>query len=753
MSRPRRILGIVANLGLALAAPLLVLLGVNGLLALSGYGTPTTFLLPAAPPHGAVRIPNPDFALQFVPRSLSRGVQPFALRPTDQGPRVFVLGESAAAGDPEPPFGFARALDVLLREYTTGRRVEIVNTAMTAMNSHVIRRIAAEIAEQRPAVFVVYMGNNEVVGPFGPRTLPEWIYDRGWLVRSLLVARRSRLGQLFLSWSGQQAGPGREWRGMEAFLDRQVPADDPRLQRMYGYFESNLRDVIRAADRAGASVVLATVPINLRSCAPFGSLHRPGLSADALASWSRHFDAGRDAQRAAAVAGALAAWAEATAIDDRWADLFFARAQCTAALDEREEARHLWARARDLDSLRFRADGRINRIIRDVAARPQARDVLLLDLEETISAAAEGGTPGDDLLVDHVHLDFGANVIAARATFEALRSRLGGVQFRALPQDPAELEALVRRRLVYDARAELQIASTMYQRKTRPPFVGQLDHDAEMARLREQLVALRAAARAVTWPDREQALLAAVAARPEDDVLVQRLAEHYGQGGQVDRAFALLEPRLRLAPYDGDLRSAWFDALTRAGRTAEAVAFLGTGADGRPTGRVDALVQVGSKLIQLGRGDLAGPVFHEVVTADPDNVQALMNLGALAVQAGDAATAVRHLTRALELAPDAAQAMVTLASASVMLGRTEEGLRWYRAATEADPHNHLAWYGLALLRFNAGAFRESIQDLTRVTELNPEYVDGHRLLAAAYDRLGETRRAAEEQRLAEAFQS
>jgi tetratricopeptide (TPR) repeat protein len=445
----------------------------------------------------------------------------------------------------------------------------------------------------------------------------------------------------------------------------------------------------------------------------------------------------------------MGAYEEAAAIDDRWADLSFVMAQCTAALGD--DARHLWARARDLDTLRFRADGRINRIIREVAASPRARTVALMDLEETISAAATGGTPGDDLLVDHVHLDFGANVIAARATFEALRPLLAGVHVREIPQDPAELEALVRRRLVYDARAELQIASTMYQRKTRPPFVGQLDHDAEMARLRDRLVALRASARSVAWGDREQALLAAVAARPDDGVLVQRLAEHYGQGGQVDRAFALVEPRLRLAPYDGDLRGAWFDALIRAGRTAEAVAFLGTGADGRPIGRVDALVQVGSKLIQLGRADLAGPVFQQVAAADPDNVQALMNLGALAVQAGDAAAAVRHLTRALELEPDSAQAMVTLASASVMQGRIDDGLRWYRAATEADPNNHLAWYGLGLLHFNAGALPESVQDLLRVTELNPEYVDGHRLLAAAYERLGDSARAAEERRLADAF--
>jgi tetratricopeptide (TPR) repeat protein len=746
MPRARTIL---ANAGLALGAPALVLLLLNGLLALAGYGTPTAFFLPAAPPHEEIRVANPDFALQFVPRSLSRGAQPIALQSKrDDTVRVFVLGESAAAGDPEPAFGFARALDVLLREYTTGKRVEIVNAAMTAMNSHVIRRIAAECAGQQPDVFVVYMGNNEVVGPYGPRALPAAIYDQPWLVRALMAARRSRLGQLFLSWTGRDAGAGREWRGMEAFLDRQVPADDRRLGRMYGYFEANLRAVIGSARGAGATVLLATVPINLRSCAPFGSSHRADLAPDARERWGGRFDAGRAAQGAGDCRAALGAWADAAAIDDRHAELAFAMAQCAAVLGEPDEARRRWTQARDLDTLRFRADSRIEEIVRDVGAT-SGPDVILLDLERAIAGAADGGTPGDDLFVDHVHLDFRGNVIAARTTFEALRGRLAGVEFRALPRDASELEALVGRRLVYDARSEQQIASLMYRRKTRPPFVGQLDHEKEMAALRGRLVTLRAAARGVSWADRERALHDAVEARPDDGVLVQRLSEHWGQAGQTDRAFAFLEERLRRAPYDGDLRNAWVDALTRAGRANEAVDFLAAG-------RMDpqqALAWVGSSLIEQGRGDLAGPLFLEVVARDPDDPQALLNLGSLALQRGDAATAISRLTRALEVAPDSARAMVSLASAYVLQGRPDEGLRWYRAATAADPNEHLAYYGIALQRLNAGALRESVQDLRRVTELEPEFVDGHRTLATVYERLGEQHLAAEQQGLADAFQN
>jgi tetratricopeptide (TPR) repeat protein len=754
MSAPRRVLGTLANLGLAVAAPTLALLLLNALLAIAGYGTPTAFFLPAPPPHQEVRIGNPDYALQFVPRALARGSQPIALQPKRADTaRVFVLGESAAAGDPEPLFGFARALDVLLREYTGGRRVEIVNTAMTAMNSHVIRRIAAECAGQQPDAFVVYMGNNEVVGPFGPRALPEAVYDHGRLVRALMAARRSRLGQLFLSWTGQAEGPGREWRGMEAFLEHQIPADDRRLQRMYQHFAANLGDVIGAARSAGASVLLATVPINLRWCAPFGSMHRNDLVPQSLERWTRHFEDGRAAERAGDCPGALRAWAQAAAIDDRYADLPFVAARCAAAVGERDQASRQWARARDLDSLRFRADSRIEEIVRDAAAKTRGDGVVLVDLEQAITAAADAGVPADDLFVDHVHLAFRGNLIAARATFEALRGRLAGVEFRPLPADGGELEALVRRRLVYDARAELEIASLMYARKIRPPFVGQIDHEGEMAALRSRLVMLREAARGVSWAEREQALRAALEARPEDGPLVQRLSEHYGQGGQNDRALALLEDRLRRAPYDGDLSGAWVNALTRAGRVDEAVDFLCRATGGPPMDRERALAWVGSRLLVYGQADPARPLFLEMVAHDPHNEQALLNLGSLAVQGGDAPTAIGHLTRALEVAPDSAQAMVSLASAYVLQGRPDEALRWYRAAADADPQNHLAHYGIALQRFNAGALRESVQDLRRATDLNPQFVDGHRMLAAVYARLGEPRLAAEEQHLADVFQN
>ena len=54
-------------------------------------------------------------------------------------------------GDPEPAFGAGRYLEALLRERFPARKFEVVNVAITAINSHVIRAIARDCARQPAA--------------------------------------------------------------------------------------------------------------------------------------------------------------------------------------------------------------------------------------------------------------------------------------------------------------------------------------------------------------------------------------------------------------------------------------------------------------------------------------------------------------------------------------------------------------------------------------------------------------------------
>ena len=65
------------------------------------------------------------------------------------------MGESAAAGTPDPAFGFARILEVMLRRQFPDRRIEVINAAMRGINSHIILPIARECVRLQPDLFIV----------------------------------------------------------------------------------------------------------------------------------------------------------------------------------------------------------------------------------------------------------------------------------------------------------------------------------------------------------------------------------------------------------------------------------------------------------------------------------------------------------------------------------------------------------------------------------------------------------------------
>src|SRR5262249_25907290 len=145
--------------------------------------------------------------------------------------RVFILGESAALGDPKPAYGAGRYLQTLLRERFPGVDFEVVNVAMTAINSHAILPIARECSRQEGDFWIIYMGNNEMVGPFGAMSVFGSRAPPLAFVRLSLAVQRTRLGQLLMSTVRKLQGkskPGDTWRGMSMFTQNQVAPHDPR---------------------------------------------------------------------------------------------------------------------------------------------------------------------------------------------------------------------------------------------------------------------------------------------------------------------------------------------------------------------------------------------------------------------------------------------------------------------------------------------------------------------------------------------
>jgi tetratricopeptide (TPR) repeat protein len=391
--------------------------------------------------------------------------------------RIFVLGESAAMGDPDPAYAFSRYLEVMLREHFPSMKFEVVNTGSVAINSHVLLPIARDLASQRPDVFIIYSGNNEVVGPYGPGTALTASGMNLEVIRSSILFRSTRLGQLVTKLGTQK----KEWGGMEMFLDKQLPGNSPLMKPTYDNFEQNLRDTVAAARNSGATVLVSTVATNQKDCGPFASMHREGLSSADLASWSQLVQDGADQENAKSYEEALKAYRSAAKIDDQYAELEFRIARTLWKQGDYQGAKAYFARARDLDTLRFRADSEINNINRAVAA--SGAGVKLLDAEAILSQESPNGIIGNEVMFDHVHLTPRGNYLLACAAFLQIASQLTTEAGHSVQETDVPSQAECEHMLALTNHDRSRITTEMLQRLQRAPFTNQIDHSDQVLRL------------------------------------------------------------------------------------------------------------------------------------------------------------------------------------------------------------------------------------------------------------------------------
>ncbi len=249
MTRFRGWRGWLLRLALLVLSPLLLFGLLEAGLRLGGYGYPTGFFLgPDA--HGTCTT-NYRFGWRFFPRPLARSPQPCFLSAKPAAAiRIFVLGGSAAMGMPDPSYNFGQILALMLRQRYPDLQFEVVNGAMTAINSYVTLEIARDCAARQPDLFVVYLGNNEVIGPYGPGTVFQRWSPSLRMVRGSLWVKSTRVGELLgevvARFRGNRGEP-RGWGGMEMFLNNTVAADDPRLTAVYDNYRRNLTDICRLA--------------------------------------------------------------------------------------------------------------------------------------------------------------------------------------------------------------------------------------------------------------------------------------------------------------------------------------------------------------------------------------------------------------------------------------------------------------------------------------------------------------------------
>ena len=577
--------------------------------------------------QASVPTPNPD----FFPAEKAEGTV-----------RIIAQGGSSAAGYPfYRGASFPQILGTRLRLAYPDREIEVVNTAMAAVNSYTLLDLADEVIEQDPDAVVIYAGHNEFYGALGAAST-ESLGRSPALVRAYLRLRRFRTVQLVRDLVGRVVG---------AFADREAgaPPSNTLMARLIGeqsvplgggtyraglrQFEENLDRLLATYEAAGVPVYISTLASNERDQRPFVTALSAGVD---TAAWQAAAQDGIDRLEAGDAGGAVPLLVRATEIDTLAADPFFALGRAYLALGRTDEARAALGRARDLDALRFRAPEAFNGVIRRAAARHGAH---LVDGEAAMRAASPGGVVGRRLMLEHLHPTLDGYGVLADAFFDAfVADGLAG----STPPRPTPPGRLVR-------------------------LVTPMDSLAGRVRV-AQLTR--------SWPFRPEESQPVRLDTARTPRYVLALAEDVIRGaGWLPAADSLA----RLYERDGRLR----DALVTRRAVVQAYPFLA-----EPWAQLAAL--------ELGRAQRAGGadrlpyvagLYQQALDQDPAHVPSLAMLGALALQAGDRDAAIGFLERARAAAPDTRQVLYNLSGAYMMAGRRDEALALARRLVALDGGN------------------------------------------------------------------
>jgi tetratricopeptide (TPR) repeat protein len=715
---------------LAFGFPLVLLGALELALRIVGFGYPTGFLLPSRRGGQKVLVQNNRFGWRFFGPAMARTPEPICLSQVKDSNtiRIIVFGESAALGDPQPRFGLSRMLEAMLELRYPGTHFEVVNAAIVAVNSNVILPIARDCTGAGADLWVICMGNNEVVGPFGAGTVFGQQALTLPLVRANLALKATRIGQLMDALRrGTQKPPldKSEWGGMEMFLNQEVQADDPRMGAVYDHFRRNLSDIIRLGRQSGAGIVVSTVAVNLRDCAPFGSEHRQGLTQADEDKWDMLYQHGIAAQLTGKIEEAAGWFRKAAQIDDQFAELPFRQGCCALALGETADAKRLLGTARNQDTLRFRCDSRLNDLIRQTVSNYADSQVVLADAEQIFTEESPDGLPGDHWFYEHVHLTFDGNYLLARTLAAKLESLLPvEITASVAATRPWPSEADCARRLAWSDWDKLEALSEIYSRLGNPPFTRQVNHAARIQNLQAALDELVPATQPAGIQAAQNLYRHALAEAPDDALLRQQLVVLDQLTGDLADAATNAQRAVDLLPSSEEGWLQLGGTLAKQQKYDQAVAAFRRAFELNPE-EVSALQDIAQSLKDLGRNEEAIHEYRHALAVKPRFGLAWLGLGQIYEKMGREAEADDCYHKALLNRICRAPELAALARFCASKGWYEAAATNYEDAIKLNPLDETSYLeagkSLAALSRHAEAERH----FARTVKLSPNSLEAH----------------------------
>lgn len=374
-----------------LSLPLLIFILLELVLQLAKYGDNLDLFIDAPKDFPQYQMANPKVARRFFNRAAAVPSPPmdlFLKNKPQNGYRIFILGGSTAAGYPfSANLLFSRILQRRLSDVFPERKIEVINLAMSAINSYALLDFIDEVLDKQADLILIYAGHNEYYGALGVASA-ESIGKYRPVVLLYLKLRHFKTFQLLGDGVRQIAsflGKGAEQDPSATLMERLVAEQNivyksELYERGKNHFKKNLQRLIEKARQKQVPVVMSELVSNVRDQEPFVSI--------STGQWP----AARDVYQMAK---------EFESQGD------FIQAQKNYYL------------AKDLDALRFRASEEFNDIIDELGHTLQ---VPVVPMKSVFENASPHGLIGSGLMLEHLHPTIKGYFLLADAFFKTLQN-------------------------------------------------------------------------------------------------------------------------------------------------------------------------------------------------------------------------------------------------------------------------------------------------------------------------------------------
>ena len=307
--------------------------------------------------------------------------------------RIFIQGGSTAAGFPYGRWGSLQGmLEQRFKRLYPNKEIEIINTAMAAVNSYTLLDFVEEIIEQKPDLILIYAGHNEYLGIMG---VGSAFAAKGGRFATLMHLKLKdwRLYQLlqklysFAMSSEVEPDKSNKTLMSQVAKEKEIPLNSDLYQQGIVQFTDNMALILQKYQSAGIPVVLGNLVSNESGQVPFSSIEN--IDWQKVTSSLNKVHTLREVERLNNKLSVV-----------KNAENYYQLAMNLQLSGRFKEAKQAFVLAKDNDLLRFRAPSEFSVIIKSLAKQYGAG---LVDVQAMFDKNSVTGIIGNKLILEHLH--------------------------------------------------------------------------------------------------------------------------------------------------------------------------------------------------------------------------------------------------------------------------------------------------------------------------------------------------------------